>query len=107
MAFNAKALGGRIKQLRLEVDLTQAALAERVGLETAYVSQIERGVRVPTVDVLDRIAAALKVSLVALFDGGKLAKEDALLGEVRALLSRWDGKQRRAVLNALRALAEL
>ena len=66
MAFNAKALGGRIKQLRVAVGLTQADLAERVGLETAYVSQIERGVREPTLRVLDRIATALKVRLVEL-----------------------------------------
>jgi transcriptional regulator with XRE-family HTH domain len=107
MPFDAKALGARIKQLREGVDLTQAQLAERVRLETAYISQIERGVRIPTLLVLDRIAAALKVDLVRLFQGGRAAKEDALLGEVRALLDRWDPKKRRAVLSALRALAEL
>jgi len=43
--------------------LTQERLAEKVDLNPVYVGQIERGFRVPTVDVLLRIAKALKVRL--------------------------------------------
>jgi len=43
--------------------LTQEKLAERVDINPVYFGQIERGYRVPTVDVLLRIAKALKVRL--------------------------------------------
>jgi transcriptional regulator with XRE-family HTH domain len=43
------------------MDLTQEELAEKVDINPVYLGQIERGYRVPTVDVLLRIAKALKV----------------------------------------------
>jgi DNA-binding XRE family transcriptional regulator len=43
--------------------LTQEKLAERIDINPVYMGQIERGFRVPTVDVLLRIAKALKVRL--------------------------------------------
>jgi transcriptional regulator with XRE-family HTH domain len=43
--------------------LTQEKLAERIDINPVYMGQIERGYRVPTVDVLLRIARALKVHL--------------------------------------------
>jgi transcriptional regulator with XRE-family HTH domain len=38
-------------------------LAERVDINPVYLGQIERGYKVPTVDVLLRVARALKVRL--------------------------------------------
>jgi len=43
--------------------LTQEALAEKADINPVYFGQIERGFRVPTVDVLLRIARALKIRL--------------------------------------------
>lgn len=43
--------------------LTQTQLAEAAGLKQGYVSQIEAGSRVGTVDVLKRIAEALRLDL--------------------------------------------
>ena len=56
-------LGGGIRKYRTSARLTQEKLAERVGINPVYMGQIERGFRVPTVDVLLRIARALKVHL--------------------------------------------
>jgi DNA-binding XRE family transcriptional regulator len=52
-----------VKVLREYRDLTQTQLAEAAGLKQAYVSQIEAGSRVGTVDVLKRIAEVLRVGL--------------------------------------------
>jgi transcriptional regulator with XRE-family HTH domain len=43
--------------------ITQTQLAESAGLRQAYVSQIEAGSRVGTIDVFKRIAEALRVDL--------------------------------------------
>jgi len=60
---NRKLLGGGIRKYRKLAGLTQEKLAERVDINAVYMGQIERGFRVPTVDVLLRIARALKIHL--------------------------------------------
>ena len=58
-----KLLGEGIQRYRKLAQLTQEELAEKVELNPAYVGQIERGYKVPTFDVVLRIAKALKVRL--------------------------------------------
>lgn len=107
MPLDKEAIGARIQRQRKILDLTQAQAAERAGLDTTYLSQVERGVRITSVESLFKIAEALKVSPGLLLDGEGPAEDDPLLREVRDVLAGWDGKQRRAILKALRALAEL
>jgi transcriptional regulator with XRE-family HTH domain len=58
-----KLLGEGIRKYRKLADLTQETLAEKVDLNPVYVGQIERGYKVPTVDVLLRLARVLNVRL--------------------------------------------
>jgi transcriptional regulator with XRE-family HTH domain len=58
-----KILGDGIRKFRKLAGLTQERLAERIDINPVYMGQIERGFRVPTVDVLLRLARALKVHL--------------------------------------------
>jgi transcriptional regulator with XRE-family HTH domain len=58
-----KLLGDGIRKYRKLAGLTQEKLAERIDINPVYMGQIERGFRVPTVDVLLRIAKALKVRM--------------------------------------------
>ena len=63
----AKALGKRIKALRLARKQTQADLAEALGCEPMTVSRYERGSYAPSIDALDQIAQALDCTLDAFF----------------------------------------
>jgi transcriptional regulator with XRE-family HTH domain len=63
-----KQLGLRIGTLRRSADLTQAKLAEKSGYSLEFISLVERGVNAPSVDGLERIARALRVSVKDLFD---------------------------------------
>ena len=58
-----KLLGKRIREIRKRQALSQEKLAERAGISAQYVSNIERGTENPTLDLLLRLAEALKVSL--------------------------------------------
>ena len=58
-----KLLGEGIRKYRKLECLTQEKLAEKVELNPVYMGQIERGYKVPTVDVLLRVAKALNVRL--------------------------------------------
>lgn len=53
--YNAQILLDARKNARL----TQAELASRIGADKAYISRIERGITVPTVATLYKIAAAM------------------------------------------------
>lgn len=57
------AMGGRIRQLRKEHNITQAQLAARLEISPAFMGHIERGTRVPSLETLARIAGELGVSL--------------------------------------------
>lgn len=53
-------LGQNIKIKRQELDLCQFELAERVGVTQTHISDIERGKRNPSVELLIKIAKAFK-----------------------------------------------
>ena len=55
-------LGSRIRQARTDRNMSQIELAEACGISVPYVSDIERGKKCFSVDILLRIALALQVS---------------------------------------------
>lgn len=57
----------RIRALRAQRGLTLGALAERSGVSRSMISVIERAESSPTASVLDRLAAALGVTIATLF----------------------------------------
>lgn len=54
-------LGRNVARLRKEAGMSQEAFADHAGLARSYVSDIERGARNPTVEIVGRLAKALKV----------------------------------------------
>lgn len=60
-------IGENIKAYRTAHNLTQAAFGERLGLTSATISAYENGSRMPSYDILVRIANIMGVSLDALF----------------------------------------
>jgi len=56
-------VGANIKRMRDEQGISQEELADRAGVHRTFISQIERAVKNPTVQSLDRIAKGLGVPL--------------------------------------------
>ena len=68
--------GERLRELRHAAGLTQEALADRAGLPHTHISAMERGIKLPNLLTLLRLAVALdcKVAkLVRVFDETKLS----------------------------------
>lgn len=61
-------VGQNVRRLRIAAGLSQAALAERMNVDRAYVSGLELGQRNPTILTLWHISKALKVELRSFFD---------------------------------------
>lgn len=64
------ALGDRLRGLRKEQNLTQAALAARAGIGNEFISRLEHGHGSPSLDTLGKLASALRVPISELFEFG-------------------------------------
>ena len=54
-----KLLGQRIRELRKSYNISQQELAEKIGADKGYISRLERGLTIPSVSTLYRLAAAV------------------------------------------------
>jgi transcriptional regulator with XRE-family HTH domain len=60
-------LGEYIREQRMKAQVSLRQLAEQAGVSNPYLSQIERGLRKPSAEVLQQIAAALKISTPVMY----------------------------------------
>ena len=60
-------IGGFIRDLRQAAKISLRQLADRAGVSNPYLSQIERGLRKPSAEVLQQLASALRVSTPAMY----------------------------------------
>jgi transcriptional regulator with XRE-family HTH domain len=60
-------IGGFIRDLRQTAKISLRQLADRAGVSNPYLSQIERGLRKPSAEVLQQMASALRVSTPAMY----------------------------------------
>jgi transcriptional regulator with XRE-family HTH domain len=63
----ASDIGAFIRSQRETAQVSVRQLAERAGVSNPYLSQVERGLRKPSADVLAQIAKALRVSAEVLY----------------------------------------
>ena len=62
-----ESLGDYLREQRTSARLSLRQLAEMAGVSNPYLSQIERGLRKPSADVLQQIAKALRISAEQLY----------------------------------------
>ncbi|MGH9450516.1 MAG: helix-turn-helix domain-containing protein [Candidatus Acidiferrales bacterium] len=63
-------IGRRLRKLREEKSLSQGDIERRTGLLRCYISRVENGHTVPSLETLERLASALEVPLYQLFYEG-------------------------------------
>ncbi|MGD9961702.1 helix-turn-helix domain-containing protein [Nocardioides sp.] len=62
-----ESLGDYLKEQRVAARLSLRQLSEQAGVSNPYLSQIERGLRRPSAEVLNQIAKALRISAEQLY----------------------------------------
>ena len=76
-------LGDYLKEQRVSARLSLRQLADLAGVSNPYLSQIERGLRKPSAEVLQQIAKALRISAEQLYiQAGILSPDDGVGGSV-------------------------
>lgn len=73
----AGSLGEYLQEQRRQAQLSLRQLAERAGVSNPYLSQIERGLRRPSAEVLQQLAKGLRISADVLYTrAGLLDQQD-------------------------------
>ena len=120
-------IGTRLRKLREDKKLSQGDIEERTGLLRCYISRVENGHTVPSLETLERLASALEIPLYQLFYEGdeppalpnlskrqtteelvmdeESEKEMRFFEKVRPLTSRIDEKDRQLLLLMAQKLA--
>jgi transcriptional regulator with XRE-family HTH domain len=91
----AKSIGDYIREQREQARISVRQLAQQAGVSNPYLSQIERGLRKPSADILQQIAKGLRISAEALYvQAGILEDRPADSGVRSALLADPDLSER-------------
>jgi transcriptional regulator with XRE-family HTH domain len=120
-------IGTRLKKLREDRTLSQGDVEKRTGLLRCYISRVENGHTVPSLETLERLAAALEIPLYQLFYEGdaepvlpnlskrrtteelvldaEQEREVRFFEKVKRLLSKIDEKDRQLLLYMAQKLA--
>jgi transcriptional regulator with XRE-family HTH domain len=70
-------LGGYIREQRDQAEMSLRQLAAAANVSNPYLSQVERGLRKPSAEILNRIAQGLRISAESLYvRAGILAERD-------------------------------
>lgn len=119
-------IGERIRLLRETKKLSQGDIEQRCGLLRSYLSRVENGHTVPSVETLEKLARALEVPIYQLFYSGEeppklpnlpkrrtaaevawgsSKKEARFLDQFRRLMGRIDESDRRLLLYVAHRMA--
>jgi transcriptional regulator with XRE-family HTH domain len=118
-------VGDRLRALRQEKSLTQGVIEERTGMLCCYISRVEHGHTVPSLETLEEFARALEVPMYQLFyDGenppeplnlpklnngnawGSKGKDALLVAKFCTLFNRMEKDDLKLVLSVVRKMAK-
>jgi transcriptional regulator with XRE-family HTH domain len=120
-------IGDRLRTLRETKQFSQGEIEKRTGLLRCYISRVENGHTVPSIDTLEKMARALEVPMYQLFyEGekrpklrnlpkrptgddiawGNSGKDAKMLGQFRKLLGRTNEKNQKILLVMAQKMAQ-
>ena len=117
-------VGDRLRTLREQKNLSQGDIEKRTGLLRCYISRVENGHTVPSIETLEKMTRALEIPLYQLFyegenppallkvksrkapSWGSSGKEARLMVKFYRLLSRTGESDRQLLLHMARKMAD-
>jgi transcriptional regulator with XRE-family HTH domain len=117
-------IGERLRALREQNKLSQGDIQTRTGLLRCYISRVENGHTVPSIETLEKMSRALEIPLYQLFyegdnppappkykpakppSWGSSGKEGRLMAKFHRLLSRTSEDDRKLLLQMARKMAD-
>lgn len=97
------ALGQRIREARQAKGYTRQALAEKAGTGEVYLGEIERGLKMPSLNTFIRIVEALDISADYLLRDKLTSGKEYIFDEITQKLQHLTPKQRKTAADILDA----
>lgn len=96
-------LGKKLRQIRQSKGYTQQSLAEKVGIGNVYLGEIERGLKMPSLNSFIRIIEALDVSADSILRGELSSGREYIYDEITQKMQNLTPKQRKTANDILEA----
>ena len=106
MKIDYCALGRRLAQIRKDRGLTQEKLAERANLANNYISNIENGRSIPSLETVVKLCQALEATPNDLLMETVQEREEYMLREMGDTIALCTPRERRLVAGFIRLLLE-
>ena len=103
-----KAFSQAVREVRKQLHLTQEQLSERCNMHPVFISEIERGIRNPSLDTILKLAEGLELEpgeLINMALGGSSAKQE-MKRNILALISRQKTDDLQRIYSIIKAYIE-
>lgn len=104
---NYKLIGRRIRELRLQQEITQEKLAELIEMSVPYVSYIETAKKKPSLETLIRVSNALGVTVDELLAGNQFHNPTDYQTDIDLLLAECSQNEKRLIFELIRSLRDI
>jgi len=97
------ALGQRLREVRRQKGYTLQSLADKAGIGNVYLGEIERGLKMPSLNSFIRIVEALEVSADSILYGELSSGREYIYDEITQKMKDLTPKQRKTAADILDA----
>ena len=101
--MDKKTLGLKIRQARRDKKWTQEYLAEKADISVIYIGEIERGIKMPSLNVFLRIVEAMNISVDYLLRDEISSAKMYVMNDITEKLERLTPQQRKTVSDIIDA----
>ena len=106
MGLDYNVIGSRIKQARLEKNMTQEELADSIDVSVAFLSRVERGNSHVNLKRLSQLCNVLGISEGFLLNGASSTSEHYLDKEFTQLIKSVSPEKQKLIYNVAKTIAE-
>lgn len=105
MSYN---ISKRLRQLRREAHLSQEQTALAANITPAYLGQIERGEKNPTIVTVEKLCSVFRLSLSEFFSDHKYnSADDEIIDQISALLANRSEQEKQEVFRVFKSVLKL
>ena len=97
MSIDIKLIGKRIKRKRKTLHITQADLAAACDICDTYLSYIESGIKTPSLEVIDKLASALGITVADLLGGKQTSRSESYCTKITEMLEKCTPEEQRLI----------
>ena len=89
----AKQLGQKIREYRKIRNLKQSELAEKIGVDSKYLSRLETGLATPSFKMIEKLSIVFNIEVSLLFDFEQYTDKDEIITNLQKKINNYSTNQ--------------